>query len=167
MINRKTSSTKHLFIEITRQYYRDNKIINRVIHELDEFYRPAEVINWCLRSPFPSRYLLHALRSHKKEQLDICRFLFSDAVHLFQQYSKRKFNAKFYRGMKLPGELLDKLKACVGQHVCTSGFFPCIKSRSNALTLATLSTYRSDLSPVLFKIDCHTLAPCIELTKSP
>ncbi|CAF2382775.1 unnamed protein product [Rotaria sp. Silwood2] len=163
LTNRKVSSKKNIFIEATRQYYRDNVMILRTIDELDKSYRPTEVMNWCFRSPFPSRFLHHALRSHNKEQLNVCRFLFADASRFLQQQRQRKSSDKFYRGMKLSSELLDKFKVHVGQLVCTSGFFPCIKSRANALTLATLPVYRTDLQSVLFKIDCDASTPCIEL----
>ena len=65
--------------------------------------------------------------------------------------------------MKLSNEILDKFEAHVGQLVCTSGFFPCTKSRTNALTLASLPAYRSDLLPVLFKIDCDASSLYTEL----
>ncbi|CAF3838221.1 unnamed protein product [Rotaria sordida] len=165
LTNRKTSSNKNIFIEATRQYYRDNMIITRIIDEFDQSYRPTEVINWCFHSPFPSRFLHHALDSHNKEQLNVCRSLFVDASRFFQQQRQHKSSDKFYRGMKLSNELLDKFKAHVGQLVCTSGFFPCVKSRVNALTLASYPAYRTDLLPVLFKIDCDASTPCIELVQ--
>jgi hypothetical protein len=163
LVNRKTSSKKNVFVEATRQYYRDNDRIIGLIDEFDKSYRPAEVINWCFRSPFPSRFLHHALRSHNKEQLSVCRFLFTDAVRFVQQHPKPKSSNQFYRGMKLSGELLDRFEAQVGQLVSTSGFFPCTKSRTNALNLASLSAYRPDLSPVLFKINCDTSTLFVEL----
>ncbi|CAF4541955.1 unnamed protein product [Rotaria sp. Silwood1] len=163
LINRKTLSKKNIFIEATRHYYRDNVMILRIIEEFDKSYRPTEIMNWCFRSPFPSRFLHHALRSNNKEQLYVCRPLFVDASRFFNQQRQHKSSDKLYRGMKLSNELLDKFKAHVGQLVCTSGFFPCIKSRANALTLATLPAYRTDLLPVLFKIDCDASTPCIEV----
>lgn len=65
--------------------------------------------------------------------------------------------------MKLSNELLDRFEAHVGQLICTSGFFPCTKSRTNALALASLPTYRPDLAPVFFKIDCDASSLCVEL----
>ncbi len=149
-----------------RHYYRDNIRIMGLIEELEKFYRPGEVITWCLRSPFPTRFVLHALRSHNKIQLNSCRFLFADAARFFQQHPKRKVSDQVYRGMKLSNELLDIFEAHVGQLVCTSGFFPCTKSRTNALTLASLPAYRSDLIPVLFKIDCDASSLCAEITNN-
>ena len=129
-------------------------MIIRLIEELDKTYRPAEVITWCLRSPFPSRFIHHALRSHNKEQLSFCRFLFADASRFIQQHPKRKSGEQFYRGMKLSNEILDRFESHVGQLVCTGGFFPCAKSRTNAINVASIPAYRPDLSPVLFKINC-------------
>ncbi len=139
---------------MARHYYRDNTKIIELIAELEKSYRPGEAISWCVRSPFPSRFLLHALRFHSKTQLNICRFLFTDAARFFQQQPKRKAGDQVYRGMKISSELLDRFEAQIGQLVCTSGFFPCTKSRTNALTSASLPAYRSDLIPVFFKIDC-------------
>jgi len=150
-------------MEMARHYYRDNARIIGLIEELEKSYRPAEVISWCLRSPFPARFLLHALRSHSKAQLNICRFLFADVSRFFQQHPKHKSGDQVYRGMKLSSELLDKFEANVGQLVCTSGFFPCTKSRTTALSVASLPTYRPDLLPVFFKIDCDASAPYTEL----
>ncbi|CAF0911025.1 unnamed protein product [Rotaria sp. Silwood1] len=158
LISRKVSSNKQNLIEIARQYYRDNIRIMEIIEEFEKSYRSVDVINWCFRSPFPARLLLHALRSHNKGQLSICRFLFADASRFFQQRPKHKSSDQVYRGMKLSSEILDKFEAHVGQLICTSGFFPCTKSRTNALTLASLPTYRPDLLSVLFKIDCDASA---------
>ncbi|CAF1612815.1 unnamed protein product [Rotaria magnacalcarata] len=163
LMNRKISSKKETFVAATRQHYRDNVMINRIIDEFDKSYRSTEVLKWCFHSPFPSRFLHHALRSHNQEQLHACHFLFSDASRFFQQSAKRKSTEKVYRGMKLSGDLLDILKAHTGQLVCTNGFFPCIKSRTNALTLASIPAYRTDLLPVLFKIDCDASVPFIEV----
>ncbi len=156
MISRKVSQNKQELIEMARHYYRDNTKIIEPISELEKLYRPAEVINWCVRSPFPARFLLHALRSHSKTQLSFCRFLFADASRFFQQQPKHKTSDQVYRGMKLSNELLDKFEAHIGQLVCTSSFFPCTKSRTNALASASLPSYRPDLQPVFFKIDCDT-----------
>lgn len=152
-----------MFIDATQQYYRDNPIILHVIEELEKSYRPSEVINWCFRSPFPSRFLRHAIRSHNKEQLNVCRSLFIDVSRAFQQHPKRKTSDQFYRGMKLSNELLDQFEAHLGQLVSTTGFFPCTKSRTNALTLASSPAYRPDLSPVLFKVDCDASSLYMEL----
>lgn len=162
-MNRKISLKKDTFVAATRRNYRDNVMINRIIDEFDKSYRSTEVLKWCFHSPFPSRFLHHALRSHNQEQLHACYFLFADASRFFQQSVQRKSTEKVYRGMKLSSDLLDILKAHTGQLVCTSGFFPCIKSRTNALTLASIPAYRTDLVPVLFKIDCDPSVPCIEV----
>ena len=148
---------------MARHHYRENARIIELITEFEKSYRPVDVINWCLRSPFPTRFLLYALRSHTKTQLNICRFLFVDASRYFQQNPKRKSSDQVYRGMKLSNQLLDKFEGHVGQLICTSGFFPCTKSRTNALALASLPTYRSDLLPVLFKIDCDASSLLTEL----
>ena len=133
------------------------------IGELEKSYRPAEAIHWSYRLPFPGRFLLHALRFHRKAQLNVCRFLFADASRFLQQQPKRKTGDQVYRGMKLSSTLLDQFEAHVGQLVCTNGFFPCTKSRTNALTLASLPAYRPDLQAVLFKIDCDASALYTEL----
>jgi hypothetical protein len=138
-------------------------MIIRLIDDLDKSYRPIDVISWCFHSPFPSRFIHHALRSRNKEQLSICRCLFVDASRAFQQYPKRKTSDQFYRGMKLSNEILQKFEANIGRLMCTSGFFPCTKSRTNALTLASLPGYRSDLLPVFFKIDCDASSLYIEV----
>ncbi|CAF4003521.1 unnamed protein product [Adineta steineri] len=164
LINRKVSSNKNALIEITRQYYRDNSRIMAVIEEFDKSYRPGEVINWCSRSPFPARFLFHALRSHNKVQLNACRFLFVDATRFFRQHLKQKSSDQVYRGMKLSDAELDKFEAHIGELVCTSGFFPCTKLRTNALTLASLPTYRPDLSSVLIKIDCDASSLFTEIS---
>jgi hypothetical protein len=109
------------------------------------------------------RFLLHALRSHSKAQLSVSRSLFSDISRFFQQQPKRKSSDQVYRGMKLSKVLLDQFEAHVDQLVCTSGFFPCTKSRTNALALATSPSYRPDLVPVFFKIDCDASSPYTEL----
>lgn len=164
MIRRKVSSNKYGLIEIARQYYRDHSRVIEIIEEFEKSYRSADAINWCFRSPFPTRVLLHALRSHDKVQLNVCRFLFVDAARFIQQHSNSKSSYQVYRGMKLLGAVLDQFVVHVGQLFCTSGFFPCTKSRTNALTLASLPTYRPDLLPVLFKIDCDAASLFTEVS---
>ena len=66
--------------------------------------------------------------------------------------------------MKLSRELLDQFESYAGHCLTTSAFFPCTKSRSQALAIASLSNFRPDLFPVLFKIDCDPSAVCIELS---
>jgi len=155
-LNRKLSINKQTFFDMTRFYYRDNARIIEIINEFEKSYRPNESIHWCCRSPFPTRFLLHALRSHSKTRLTVCRFLFADSTRLVQQQPKRKTSEQFYRGMKLSSQILDEFEHQIGRIVCTSSFFPCTKSRTNALTLASLPTYRPDLLSVFFKIDCDT-----------
>ncbi|CAF2125877.1 unnamed protein product [Rotaria magnacalcarata] len=161
--SRKISSNKAGLISLARRTYRDNPRIIETIEELEKSYRASDVITWCFRSPFPTRLLLHALRSHNKAQLSVCRFLYVDASRFFQQHGKHKSSEQVYRGMKLSNELLAKFETRVGQLICTSGFFPCTKSRTNALTLASLPAYRPDLQPVLFKVDCDASSLFIEI----
>ncbi|CAF3308764.1 unnamed protein product [Rotaria socialis] len=161
--SRKISSNKAGLISLARRIYRDNPRIIETIEELEKSYRASDVITWCFRSPFPTRLLLHALRSHNKARLSVCRFLYADASRFFQQHAKHKSTEQVYRGMKLSNELLAKFETHVGQVICTSGFFPCTKSRKNALTLASLPAYRPDLQPVLFKVDCDASSLFIEI----
>jgi hypothetical protein len=107
-----------------------------------------------------------ALSSHSKEQLSLCRFLFADATRFFQKQPTHKFCTQVYRGMKLSSEFVDRFEAHVNKLVCTGGFFPCVKSRTNALALASLPTYRPDLLPVLFKIDCEPTDLFIEIANT-
>lgn len=146
-----------------RKYYQDNLRIVSLIEEFEKVYRPTDILSWCLRSPFPSRFLHHALRSHHKEGLRLCQSLLIDAVRRFQQQPARKTTDQFYRGMKLTNELLEQFETHVGQLVSTSAFFPCTKSRTNALTLASMANYRPDLYPVLFKVDCDGTTQYIEI----
>lgn len=155
---------KQIFLNAARQCYRDNPIMLRHIDEMEKSYRSTEVISWCFRSPFPFRFLHHAIRAHNKDQLRVCRSVFIDVFHTFEKHPQRRTTDQFYRGMKLPNEVVDKFEAHVGQMVSTSGFFPSTRSRSNALALASLPAYRPDLLPVLFKIDCDQLSVYIELT---
>ena len=73
---------------------------------------------------------------------------------MLQQQSKRARNIQLYRGMKLPSQLVDQFEMHTDKLMCASGFFTCTKSRTVALELASAPGYRSDLSSVLFKIDC-------------
>lgn len=140
-----------------------------IIDELEKSYRSADVLNWCLRSPFPARFLRHAIAFENQEQLDLCRFLFVDTIRIFQKQPTRKFCTQVYRGMKLSKEQLDRFEEYAGRLVCTSGFFPCTKSRTNAMALALSPNYRPDLLSVLFKVDCeaHDLFIEISNTVSP
>lgn len=140
--------------------------INNIIDEFEKSYRAPDVFNWCFRSVFPARFLQHAIIYQNKEQLNLCRFLFTDATRLFQKQPEHKFCYQVYRGMKLSNEQINQFEQHIGRLVCTSGFFPCTKSRTNVLALASLPGYRSDLSPVLFKIDCESTELFIELSNT-
>ena len=116
------------------------------------------------RSPFPSRFIRHAICFQNKEQLELCRFLFLDAIQFIEKQAEQKFCLQVYRGMKISNEHIEHFEEHIGKLICSSGFFPCTKSRSNAVALATLTTYRPDLTSVLFKIDCEAEDPFIELS---
>lgn len=131
---------------------------------MEKSYRSSDVLDWCFRSPFPSRFLKHAIYSQNKEQLNLCNFLFADATRYFQKQLSHQFCTPVYRGMKLSNEQIDQFEEHVNELVCTSGFFPCTKSRTKALALASLPAYRPDLLPVLFKIDCESTDRFIEIS---
>jgi hypothetical protein len=133
---------------------------------MEKSYRSADVLDWCLRSPFPSRFLQHAVCFQNKNQLNLCRFLFADATRYFRKQPSNKSSTRVYRGMKLSAWQVDQFEEHVGQLVCTSGFFPCMKGRTNAMALALLPIYRPDLSPVLFKIDCESTDLFTEISNS-
>ncbi|CAF3236070.1 unnamed protein product [Rotaria socialis] len=141
---------------MTRMYYRDNGRIMEMIEDFGKSYRSSDVLQWCFHSPFPNHFLLHAIHFRNLEQLKVCRFMFIDTYRFFQQQPKHRLSDQFYRGMKLTTAVLDRFESHVGKLVCTSDFFPCTKSRTNALSLASLPNYRSDLLSVLFKIDCDS-----------
>ncbi|CAF3470076.1 unnamed protein product [Rotaria socialis] len=137
-------------------YYRDNGRIMEMIEDFGKSYRSSDVLQWCFHSPFTNHFLLHAIHFRNLEQLKVCRFMFIDTYRFFQQQPKHRLSDQFYRGMKLTTAVLDRFESHVGKLVCTSDFFPCTKSRTNALSLASLPNYRSDLLSVLFKIDCDS-----------
>ena len=149
-----------------RNCYQNNSTVNAVIDELEKSYRSADVLNWCLRSPFPARFLRHAVAFQNKEHLDLCRYLFVDTLRMFQKQPPRKFCTQVYRGMKLSQEHIDRFEQSVGRFVCTSGFFPCTKSRTNATALALSPNYRPDLVSVLFKVDCESNDLFIEISNT-
>ncbi|CAF3077680.1 unnamed protein product [Rotaria sp. Silwood2] len=166
IMTRKSKIGKHEFIEVVQNYYRHNNKIITLIEDLEHSYIAAHALTWCLRSPFPSRFINHALYSRNMEQLNFCRFLISDASHFLQQQSKHHSSAQFYRGMKLPRELVEKFVKSIGGLICTSWFLVCTKSRTMALAAASSPAYRPDLIPVLFKIDCDSMTPYFELSKN-
>ena len=139
---------------MARIYYRNNQRRLRLVSEFERMYRPNYAIRWCASVPFPSYLLQHAFISFQPEQLHLCRFLIADASRMLQQQPKRARNIQLYRGMKLPSQLVDQLEMHTDKLMCTSGFFTCTKSRTVALELASAPGYRSDLSSVLFKVDC-------------
>lgn len=100
------------------------------------------------------------------DQLSSCRFLIGDASRFIKRQNKHNSSAQFYRGMKLPPALIDKLTKNTGGLMCTSWFLICTKSRTAALAAALSPAYRPDLIPVLFKIDCDSTTPYFELTKN-
>ena len=60
-------------------------------------------------------------------------------------------------------ESLHRLIKHTGKLICPKGFFTCTKSKKAALDLAQSADYRSDLRPVLFKINCDSTVPFAEL----
>ncbi|CAF1192969.1 unnamed protein product [Rotaria sordida] len=163
---RKSKIGKQEFIEVVQNYYRHNNKILALIETLDHSYTAADALSWCLRFPFPSRFINNALYSRNMEQLKFCRFLISDASRFLQQQSKHNSSKQFYRGMKLSSELVEKFVKNIGRLICTSWFLVCTKSRIMALAAASSPTCRPDLIPVLFKIDCDSTTPYVELSKN-
>lgn len=149
---------------MSRALYRDNGRVMEIMDEFEKSYRPAEALQWCIHSLFPSNFIRHAIHFRNLEQLNVCRFIFIDVNRFFQQQPKHRSSEQFYRGMKLTKEILDQFESHVGQLVCTSSFFLCTKSRTNALSLASSPGYRSDLLSVLFKIDCDSTSMYSQLS---
>ena len=165
-MTRKSKTGKQEFIEVVQDYYQHNNKTLALIEQLDHSYIATDALSWCLRSPFPSRFVNHALYSRNREQLNLCRFLISDASHVLQQQPKHPSSTQVYRGMKLSSELVEKYIKNIGKLVCTSRFFVCTKSRTTALAAASSATYRPDLIPVLFKIDCDSTTSYFESSKN-
>lgn len=164
-IKRKIPSNQQDFLATVRIYYENNVEVNTIIDHFEKSYRSTDVFNWCFHSPFPSRFIRHALCFQNKQQIELCRFLFLDAIQSMQQkQSESKFCLQVYRGMKISQEHIEHFEEHIDKLICSSGFFPCTKSKSNAIALATLTTYRSDLTPVLFQIDCEANDRFIEIS---
>lgn len=150
---------------MAQNFYRDNTKMLKFIQIFSESYQSNGVFRWCLRSPFPSRSLNNALRSQNNEQLYFYSFLFNDISRLLNQQPKRNSIIQLYRGMKLSNEILDKFEKHTGKLICANGFFTCIKSRTDAMTLANSSSSEcSHLSSILFKIDCDPSISFFELS---
>jgi hypothetical protein len=66
--------------------------------------------------------------------------------------------------MKLTNEVLDKLGKHTGKLICPKDFLTCTKSRKGALAIASSLDHRSDLMPVLFKINCDSSVAIAELS---
>ncbi|CAF4837867.1 unnamed protein product [Rotaria sp. Silwood1] len=149
---------------MARDYYRTNPRRIRLVDEFDRTYRPKEALHWSIQDSFPSYLLRHAFISCQSEQLNLCRFLIADTSRLIQQQSKRTGSLQLYRGMKLPSKLVDSFETHTGKIMCACGFFTCTKSRTTALELASSPGYRTDLSSVLFKIDCDVSVKLAEMS---
>jgi hypothetical protein len=163
--NSRVLTDKETLINLAENYYRRNTKLLESLDDFDYCYDKSDALQWCFNSPFPSRFLHHALSSRNTKHLDLCHFLITDVSRVLQQPSYNlKSSHQFYRGMKLTNELLDKLEKQIGKLVCPKGFLTCTKSRKSALDLAWSPTYRPDLKPVLFKIDYDPSVPIGELS---
>lgn len=165
-MKRKSKIGKQEFVQIVQNYYRHNNKILSTVELLDRSYTAADSLSWCLRSPFPSRFINHAFYSRSMEQLNYCHFLISDTSRLLQQQSKHNSTIQIYRGMRLSRKIIEKLANNIGRLICTSWFFVCTKSRATAITSALSPKHRSDLIPVLFKIYCDSTSTYLELSKN-
>jgi hypothetical protein len=145
-------------------YYRGNIKLNQWINEFDQSYNKNDALQWCFSSPFPSRFLLRALRFHNVEHLHACRFLLTDVSHIIQRQSNKKSSCELYKGMKMTNEFLDKLENYTGKLICPKGFLICSQSRKGALEVASSLDHRPDLMPVLFKITYDRSVPLVELS---
>ena len=151
---------------MAKNYYRQNIKILTSVEEFGDYYLAPDAINWCFRSPFPSRFIRHAFDFQYMAQLNLCRFLISDISNILNQQPKHSSTTQLYRGMKLPRELVEQFSRNVGQLVCTSWLFTCTKSRLSALTAASSTIYRPDFISVFFKIDCDLTASYYEVSKN-
>ncbi|CAF3473434.1 unnamed protein product [Rotaria socialis] len=163
IMTRKSNIGKQEFMEVTQNYYQYNNKILALIREFGHSYVVADALSWCLRSPFPSRFISHALYSRNMENLNLCRFLINGATRFLEQQPKHKSSTQFYRGMKLHSEFVTSFAKNIGKLMCTSWFFVCTKSRTVALAAAQSPAYRPDLIPVFFKIDCDSKTAYVEL----
>ncbi|CAF3923030.1 unnamed protein product [Rotaria sp. Silwood2] len=158
------SSDKEKLVKTAEKYYRGN---TKLLDSLDDFdcsYDRNDALQWCFSSPFPSRFLHHALSTRNTKSIDLCRFLIIDVSHVLKPSNDPKSNNQIFRGLKMTNELLEKLTTHTGKLICPKGFFSCTTSRVAALELARSPDYRPDLKPVLFKVYCDSSVPIGELS---
>ncbi|CAF0951760.1 unnamed protein product [Rotaria sordida] len=161
--NSSASSDKEKLVKAAEKYYSGN---TKLLDSLDNFdccYDKNDALQWCFSSPFPSRFLHHALSTRNTKYIDLCRFLINDVSHVLKQPNDLKSNNQIFRGIKMTNELLEKLTNHTGKLICPKGFFTCTTSRVAALELARSPDYRPDLKPVLFKIYYNSSVPIGEL----
>jgi hypothetical protein len=161
-MNTKVTSSKDELVDMARNYYRDNTKALKLVDSFYQSYRSNDAFRWCFRSPFPSRSLNDALRSHNSEKLDSYSFLLNDTSRVLKQQHKRNSGIQVYKGMKVSSDLVNKLDRHAGELICTNGFFICTKSRTAAWAHAS-SSRRLDLSSVLFYISCDPSVPFANL----
>ena len=164
MTRKVPANNKNDFLEMARNYYRNNPGRARLVDDFDRTYRAKDALRWCFHTPFPSNLLRHAFMFYDSDQLALCQFLITDASRIIQEQPKRTGHFQLYRGMKLPNRVVDQFETHTGKLVCASDFIICTKSRTIALELASSPGYRCDLSSILFKIECDVPVKFAELS---
>ncbi|CAF0924362.1 unnamed protein product [Rotaria sp. Silwood1] len=161
--NSNVSSDKEKLVKLAEKYYKGNTKLLDSIDNFDCGYDRNDALQWCFSSPFPSRFLHHALSTRNTKYIDLCRFLIIDVSHVLKKSNELKSNNQIFKGIKMTDELLEKLINHTGKLICPKGFFTCTTSRVAALELARSPDYRPDLKPVLFKVYYDSSVPIGEL----
>ena len=145
---------KDELIDVCQRFYANNPSQLMLISEFKFTYRSEDAPKWFSRDAFLYRLVNRALRTQDVEQLYVFRYFIRDLSSYlsneFREIVKSKEKFYLYRGAALSESDFQSLDS--GKLLAPNGFFS--TSRDIEVAKCFISSDRSDLVPVLYKIEC-------------
>lgn len=156
----RSKQAKQELIDFSRHYYRGNRKEHENINDFQQSYELDKSIHWYTKNSFLYRLVNKALRTEDVGQLHIFRFFISDLSSKLAEIHKKQNREKkstltLYRGLQMGADELKRLKQNVGSIISANGFLSTSRSKDVAIEFATGSTKRTNVTPVLYEIECN------------
>ncbi|UJR13243.1 hypothetical protein I4U23_000265 [Adineta vaga] len=153
LINMISKSTdKNQFIDLCRNYYKDNPTELTIVKEFERDYIPDRALWWYTRESFLYRLLNKALRTQDIDFLFLFRFFIRDLEKQLKEIQS-PLPIRVYRGQVISNDELQALKNSIGQFISMNSFLSTSVDRRSALSFLYSSTASTDLQRILFEID--------------
>lgn len=147
--------TKDQFISLSKEIYRTDSSVMKIINEFENNYTSDRALNWYTRDSFLSRLLNKALRTQNIELLFYFRF-FIDDIRAQLKALKSDGPTKVYRSQWMTRDELKMLQDAMGKFISINSFLSAHLDKEKAKSNPPHDKEFEE--QVLFEIDARSVA---------